>query len=75
MATATIRISEGLVRLAKKHSRIHRRSVTEQIEYWARLGRSAEENPDLTGSFIKRILTALQEAETCERLGVATLLH
>lgn len=39
------------------------RSVASQIEYWAKIGRIAEENPDLTYEFIKNILIAQQEAE------------
>ena len=45
MATA-IRISEGLVDEARKYSRIDHRSITGQIEHWARIGKCAEENPD-----------------------------
>lgn len=38
------------------------RSVAGQIE-WAKIGKIAEENPDLTYVFIKNILVAQQEAE------------
>lgn len=62
MATA-VRISEKLVCDAKKFSRIDHRSVTGQIEHWALIGKCAEENPDLTYSFIKEILIGLEELE------------
>jgi len=55
MATA-VRINEDLVRDAKIFSKIDKRSLTGQIEYWARIGKCSEENPDLTYSHIKDIL-------------------
>jgi hypothetical protein len=65
MATA-VRISEQLVNDAKKFSRIDHRSLTGQIEYWARMGKCAEENPDLTFSLIKDILIGIEEFEQGE---------
>jgi hypothetical protein len=62
MATA-VRVSEKLVSEAKKFSRIDHRSLAGQIEYWARLGKCSEENPDLTYSLIKEILIGLEELE------------
>ncbi|HSB06009.1 MAG TPA: hypothetical protein VLK23_12530 [Thermodesulfobacteriota bacterium] len=53
MATA-VRISEELVNDAKKFSRVDHRSLTGQIEHWARMGKCAEENPDLTYSLIEK---------------------
>ena len=35
----------------------------DQIEHWARIGKCAEENPDLTYSQIKEILTGISELE------------
>lgn len=60
MPTA-VRISEGLVNAAKKISKIDHRSLTGQIEHWARIGKCAEENPDLTYGLIKEILIGLEE--------------
>lgn len=62
MATA-IRISEGLIGDAKKFSRIDHRSLTGQIEHWARIGKCAEENPDLPYTLIKEILIGIEELE------------
>jgi len=67
MATA-VRVSEDLVKEARIYSKIDKRSVTGQIEYWARIGKCAEENPDLTYSLIKEILVGLSELE----LGVSS---
>jgi len=66
MATA-VRISKELVSEAKKYSRIEHRSVTGQIEHWAKIGKCAEENPDLTYSLIKEILMGIEELEQGER--------
>jgi hypothetical protein len=66
MATA-VRISEELVNDAKKFSRIDHRSLTGQIEHWARMGKCAEENPDLTFSLIKDILIGVEEFEQGEK--------
>ena len=65
MASA-VRVSEDLVKQAKIYSKIDKRSVTGQIEYWARIGKCAEENPDLTYSLIKEILLGMTEVEQGE---------
>ena len=64
--TNAVRVSEDLVREAKIFSKIDKRSVTGQIEHWARIGKCAEENPDLTYSLIKEILIGLAELEAGE---------
>ncbi|NQU63862.1 MAG: hypothetical protein HQ517_06210 [SAR324 cluster bacterium] len=66
MATA-IRISEKLVLEAKKYSRIDHRSITGQVEHWARIGKCAEENPDLTYNYIKELLIGIEELEQGEK--------
>jgi hypothetical protein len=66
MATA-VRISGELVKEAKIFSRIDHRSLTGQIEHWARMGKCAEENPDLTYSLIKEILLGIEELEHGEK--------
>ncbi len=66
MATA-VRISDKLLKEAKKHSQVDHRSLTGQIEHWAKIGKCAEDNPDLTYSLIKEILVGLQELEQGER--------
>ena len=65
--TTAVRISESLVNEAKKYSRIECRSLTGQIEHWARLGKCAEENPDLTYSLIKEILIGIEELNRGEK--------
>ena len=65
MATA-VKLSEDIVSEARIMSRALNRSVAGQIEYWAKIGKIAEENPDLTYDFIKNILIALEEADAGE---------
>ncbi|MCD4654621.1 ParD-like family protein [bacterium] len=61
-----VRISDKLVKEAKRYSKIDKRSLTMQIEYWASIGKCAEENPDLTYRLIKDILIGLTELEQGE---------
>jgi len=64
--TNAVRVSEKLAKDAKIFSKIDKRSVTGQIEHWARIGKCAEENPDLTYRLIKDILIGLAELEAGE---------
>jgi len=66
MATA-VRISEELVAEAKRFSRIDHRSLAGQIEHWARMGKCAEENPDLPYALIKEILVGIDELDENEK--------
>ncbi len=65
MATA-VRVSGELVKDAKIYSKIDKRSITGQIEHWARIGKCAEENPELTYRAIKDILLGVAELEQGE---------
>lgn len=65
--TTAVRIFEKLVNDAKKYSRIDHRSLTGQIEHWARLEKCAEENPDLTYSLTKEILIGVEELKQGEK--------
>lgn len=62
MATA-VRISENLLTDARKYSKVDHRSITGQIEHWARIGKCVEENPDLTYDLIKEILIGINELD------------
>ena len=59
-----VKLSDKLVVEAATHGKVQHRSIPRQIEYWARIGKIADENPDLTLGFVKDILTGLEEAET-----------
>lgn len=62
--STVIRISDSLAQEAKIKSNVEHRSVTAQIEYWASIGKAAEENPELPFSFIKESLLALEEMKS-----------
>lgn len=59
--STVIRISNHLAAEAKTRSKVERRSMASQLEYWATIGKAAEENPDLPFSFIKETLIAMEE--------------
>ncbi|MEM9416889.1 MAG: hypothetical protein AAF963_00875 [Bacteroidota bacterium] len=59
-----VRLSEFIVTQAKASSQAMNRSVAKQIEYWAKIGKIAEENPDLPYNFIRDILLGQQEVAT-----------
>ena len=65
MAT-TIKLSDALIKEARCYGEAYSRSVPKQIEYWSRIGKIAEENPDLSFDFIKDILIGQQEAREGE---------
>ncbi len=56
-----VELSELLIDQAKPFAKAMNRSVVEQIEYWARLGKVAEENPDLPIPMLQAMLVSLDE--------------
>ncbi len=64
--SSAVRISEKLVSEAKRYSKIENRSVTGQIEYWAKIGKYAEENPDLSFKLIKELIIGISELDSGE---------
>ena len=58
-----VRISDQLIKEAKTLSKVENRSVTGQIEYWAKIGKIAEQNPTLTFELIKEILIGIEELD------------
>jgi len=61
-----VKLSDQLVIDAKNHAVISQRSTPKQIEYWAKIGKLAEENPDLTLEFIKNIMFSMVEMNAGE---------
>lgn len=59
---SSVKLSEDILSQAKIVSKALNRSLAGQIEYWAKIGKIVEENPDLTYEFIKDILIAQEEA-------------
>ena len=59
-----IRISDALVREAKLRAKVENRSLTGQIEYWVKIGKIAEENPDLSYNLIKELLIGIEQLDS-----------
>lgn len=56
-----ILISPHLYDLAKAHAQCESRGVSEQIQYWATVGKASLDNPDLPIYFVRDLLLALKE--------------
>ncbi|MEE4607628.1 MAG: ParD-like family protein [Desulfobacteraceae bacterium] len=62
MASVSIRMDQLLVEQARAAAKAEYRTVQGQIEFWARIGRAALDNPDLPVNFIAESLMSLNEA-------------
>lgn len=60
-ASTSIRIDQTLYNQAKADAAAEHRTIAGQLEYWARVGRAALDNPDLPVSFIAESLASLAE--------------
>lgn len=60
----SVKISENIFNEARTVSKALNRSIAGQIEYWAKLGKLSEENPEYNYEFIKDILLAREEANS-----------
>ncbi|WP_071651568.1 MULTISPECIES: ParD-like family protein [Duganella] len=62
MSTSTsIRINQELYEQARHDALLAQRTISGQIEFWARVGRAALDNPDLPVGFIAESLASLAE--------------
>ncbi len=52
----TVKLSDNIIKEARRYGAVYSRSTPKQIEYWITIGKIAEENPDLPYNFIKDIL-------------------
>jgi len=57
----TVGIPESLGYRARIVSKVSNRTLTKQIEHWAKMGELAEENPSLPGSFLNNLLISIEE--------------
>lgn len=60
-ASTSIRIDQTLYEQARSEARAEHRTIAGQIEYWAKVGRAALDNPDLPVSFIAESLASMAE--------------
>ena len=56
-----VRIDDDLYELAKLEAKIEHRTIAGQIEFWAKVGRAALDNPDLPVDFIAEALISMAE--------------
>jgi len=63
-----VKISDELIAQARIKSKIFKRSIAGQIEYWAQIGKIVEENPDLPLPFIQDLLLGKEQI----RAGLGT---
>lgn len=61
--STSVNLDSSFVSVAQEKSKIEGRSVPKQIEYWAKIGRLVEDNPDLPYSQIKLLLEAFSEVD------------
>jgi len=61
-----IKLSDQLISDASINGRAQHRSTPKQIEYWARIGKIVDENPDLPLSLIKGMLVGIEENRSGE---------
>lgn len=61
MGTVSVRIDEDLVNSARITAKAEFRTVQGQMEFWAKVGRAALDNPELPASFIAESLMSLSE--------------
>jgi len=56
-----VRIDDELYQQAKADAAAEHRSIAGQIEFWAKVGRAALDNPDLPASFIAESMISMAE--------------
>lgn len=61
-ATTSIRIEQTLYDQAKADAAAEHRTISGQVEYWAKVGRAALDNPDLPVTFIAESLASMAES-------------
>lgn len=59
-----VRIDDVLYDQARAQAHAERRTIAGQIEFWAVVGRTALDNPDLPIDFIRDLLVARAEGPT-----------
>ena len=59
-----VRIEDDLYISARDQAKAEHRSIAGQIEFWAKVGRAALDNPDLPVDFIAETLISMAEAKT-----------
>ncbi len=77
MAVA-VKLSDELIEAARRESRVWSRSMTQQIEYWARIGRTIERSGAISHERVRAALSAelpFDALDTEERMAALGLLE
>lgn len=61
MGTVSVRMNDDMVGAARAAAKAEFRTVQGQIEFWAKVGRAALDNPDLPASFVAESLMSMAE--------------
>lgn len=61
MDSISVRVEKKLYDSAVKEAKAEYRSVPQQINFWAKIGRNALANPDLPVEMVRDMLIALEE--------------
>lgn len=59
-----VRVSAATMQFARRESAVNGRSVSGQVDYWARLGRAVEASPAFDRERVKRALAGLASVES-----------
>ncbi len=59
-----VRINDDLYEQAKSVSKGECRTIAGQLEFWAKIGKAALDNPDLPIEFVQELLVAKMEDRT-----------
>ncbi len=60
--STSIRINDSFYEEAKSQAKAELRSIPNQIEYWARIGKIALDNPEMSIEAIKTLMVAKNQA-------------
>lgn len=71
MSTVSVRIDKDLVNAARTTAKAEFRTVQGQVEFWAKVGRAALDNPELPASFIAESLMSMAEPHEDSMVFVA----
>ncbi|ENV75670.1 ParD-like family protein [Acinetobacter ursingii] len=63
MTYTAVKIDSDIVESAKVYGMAESRSATKQVEYWARIGKIAQDNPDLTFEDITDLLLSMAQVK------------
>ncbi len=60
----SIRINDEIYTAAKMTAKAECRSISNQIEFWAKVGKAALDNPDLSVDFVRDILISKNQDQS-----------